>query len=691
MYRARLCDLAAKLWRRSNVPAIHRRSIAGRRTLHALLVYGPDVAAAQKHGLPIVALESTIITHGMPYPDNLSTALKVEDAIRKQGVVPATIGIIDGKIYVGLNNEQLETLSKADSARTMKCSRRDISFILSHGLNGGTTVSGTMLIAHAAGIPIMATGGIGGVHRGAELTLDISADLIELGRTPVAVVCSGVKSILDIGKTLEYLETQGVPVVKIGDTPEFPAFYCSETSDKIKAPCRVSNAKEAAGIVETQGVLGIGTGILFAVSIPEKYALQPSVVDAAISEALTKANAMRVTGKQVTPFLLNELNKITRGQSLEANIALIENNAKVAAEIASNLCERSQTAHVRSASVRSIISRQKPIVIGGSVLDTVLQVKEPEINNDGRTHTGRSRRSCGGVGRNVADALLKLGLKNTRLISVVGDDEHGKTILESLGAGSETVKRMSDVNTARFTVILDVNGECHFCVSEMESFTAIAPKLIKEYQSHLEEASLIVLDANLELDTMRCVLDVASQANVPVWYEPTDVQKAARIFEVGPHWKNVLHFVSPNRNELRVIGERLNIPVAERMDLEAVRSVAEQLIEHIPVVVTTLGARGVLVTRRASQNEPFYDERGELIADSPAIASRLYPAVDGAERTGEILSVSGCGDCFTAGMIYGIHKNLDEIGCVSVALKAAALSLRSFDAVPRTLRDALQR
>ncbi|KYM97772.1 Pseudouridine-5'-phosphate glycosidase [Cyphomyrmex costatus] len=382
MHRSRLSELLTKLWRRSDVPPIHRRSIAGRDSL----VYGPDVVAARKRGLPIVALESTIITHGMPYPDNLDTALKVEDAIRKQDVVPATIGIINGKIHVGLNNEQLETLSKVDPAKTMKCSRRDISFILSQGLNGGTTVSGTMLIAHAAGIPIMATGGIGGVHRGAELTLDISADLIEFGRTPVAVVCSGVKSILDIGKTLEYLETQGVPVIKIGETSEFPAFYCSETTDKIKAPCRISNAKEAAGIIEAQRVLDINTGILFAVPIPEKYALQPSVVDAAISEALKKANAMHITGKQVTPFLLSELNEITRGQSLEANIALIENNAKVAAEIALNLCEKSQTADIRSTSVSSIISKQKPVVIGASVLDTVLQVKDPQIKVSQKSH-----------------------------------------------------------------------------------------------------------------------------------------------------------------------------------------------------------------------------------------------------------------------------------------------------------------
>ncbi|XP_072745140.1 uncharacterized protein [Anoplolepis gracilipes] len=676
MHRIRLNDLAAKLWRRSDMPTIHRhrRSITGRNSL----VYGSEVAAARKNGLPIVALESTIITHGMPYPDNLNTALKVEDA----SAVPATIGIIDGKVHVGLNNKQLEILSKADSAKTMKCSRRDICFIVSHGLNGGTTVSATMLIAHAADIPIMATGGIGGVHRGAEMTFDVSTDLIELGRTPVAVVCSGVKSILDIEKTLEYLETQGIPVIKIGEMPEFPAFYCSETSDKIKAPYRVSNAKKAADIVKTQRALGINTGILFAVSIPEKYTLKPDIIDSAISKALERASSMHITGKQVTPFLLNELNKITCGQSLEANIALIENNAKVAAEIALNLCEKSRTSCIGGpAPVQSIISKQKPVVIGGAVLDTVVQVKELKICHDGRTHAGQSRRSCGGVARNVADALIKLGLENTRLISVVGNDEHGKVILESLGTGGKTVKQLSDVNTAKLTVIVDVNGECHFCVSEMESLTAIVPELIKERQSHLEEASLIVLDGNFGLDTMRCVLNIASQANVPVWYEPTDIQKATKIFEAGPQWKNILHFISPNENELKVISKYFNIPVSENMDLTAVKSIAEQLLEYIPIVVTTLGPQGVLVTRKALQDEPFYNKSGELIVNS-SIASRLYPVI---EKSSEILSVSGCGDCLTAGIIYGIHKNLNETDCISIALKAAALSSRSFDTVPRTL------
>ncbi|EFN87201.1 Uncharacterized protein yeiN [Harpegnathos saltator] len=391
MHRIRLFDLAAstKLRRRFNMPMIYHRSIAGRNSL----IYGAVVATARKNGSPIVALESTIITHGMPYPDNLNTALRIEDAIRKQGVVPATIGIIDGKIYIGLNKGQLEVLSKADPSKTVKCSRRDISAIVSCAMNGGTTVSATMLIAHVAGISIMATGGIGGVHRGAELSWDVSTDLTELERTPVAVVCSGVKSILDVEKTLEYLETHGVPVVKIGETLDFPAFYCLKTLNEVKAPCRVSNAEEAADIVQTQRTLGINTGILFAVPIPHEYALDPTVMDVAIREALKKANEARVTGKQVTPFLLSQLNEITHGQSLGANVALVENNAKVAAEIALRLCKRtsqsapSSTAASAAASVRSIICKQKPVIIGGAVLDTVLQVRESEISVSQESHS----------------------------------------------------------------------------------------------------------------------------------------------------------------------------------------------------------------------------------------------------------------------------------------------------------------
>lgn len=342
-------------------------------------LYAPDVEAAKRNGLPLVALESTIITHGMPYPANLETAIKVENAVRTKGAVPATIGILDGRIHIGLNREQLEALARSDSRKTIKCSRRDVSTIVSEKLNGGTTVSATMLLANVSGIPIMATGGIGGVHRGAESTFDISADLMELGRTPIAVVCSGVKSILDIEKTLEYLETQGVPVIKIGETNYFPAFYCTETFRKIKVPRKVSNPKQAAMILKAQRDLGLQTGLLFAVPIPEKYALDPKEMDSAICKALENAKSRGITGKDVTPFLLEELNRITRGQSLQANIALIENNANVAAEIAVNLAERNECYSSNSAAKCFLTPERNPVVIGGAVMDTTLQVKEFEI------------------------------------------------------------------------------------------------------------------------------------------------------------------------------------------------------------------------------------------------------------------------------------------------------------------------
>ncbi|XP_043263251.1 pseudouridine-metabolizing bifunctional protein C1861.05 [Colletes gigas] len=651
-------------------------------------VYGHDVAMAKKNGVPIVALESTIITHGMPYPDNLKTAIKVENAVRSKGAVPATIAILNGQVHVGLNQEQLETLANTQVAKTIKCSHRDISSIVSQNLNGGTTVSATMLLAHLSGIPIMATGGIGGVHRGAESTFDISTDLIELGRTPVAVVCSGVKSILDIEKTLEHLETQGVPVIKIGKTNHFPAFYCTETFNKIETPHKVSSSKEAANILKYQIKLGLRTGLLFAVPIPKTYALDPKEMELAICKALESAKCKDITGKNVTPFLLEELNKITKGQSLQANAALVENNANVAAEIAVNLVERYQSVSNSAATKCFLSPERNPVVIGGAVMDTTLQVKESEMKDDGRTHAGRSRENCGGVGRNIANALVNLGLNTTRLISVVGDDRPGEAIIKNLGDGGQTVERLSNTSTARYTAIIDYKGECRFGIGEMDLFASISPNLIKKYQSYVENASFIVLDGNPPLDTIKYVLDLAIYSKIPVWYEPTDVKKATKIFEAKAQWQNVLHFISPNRNELKIIGKYFGVHVPENkliMDLEEVKTIAEQVAEFVPVVVTTLGSQGVLVARKALGSNPFYDTKGNLV-ENTMITSRLYPPLSYiSEDSNETFNVSGCGDCLTAGIIYGIHKNLYETNCLSLALKAAALSLTSLDAVPASL------
>ena len=293
------------------------------------VVVHPEVAAALAAGRAVVALESTIVSHGMPYPRNLEMAREVESVVRANGAVPATVAIIDGVPTVGLDDNHLRALAEA-GARAAKVSRRDVAPIVAKRATGATTVSATMLLAHRAGVEVFVTGGVGGVHRGGEHTLDVSADLTELGRTPVAVVCAGAKSILDIPRTLEVLETQGAAVVGYG-TDEFPAFF-SRTSG-CAAPARVDAPDEAAAIVRANRNLGLG-GCVFGVPIPSEHEAAGSAVQAAIDTALKEAEREGVRGREVTPFLLERVRTLTGGASLEANVALVKNNAAVGARIA---------------------------------------------------------------------------------------------------------------------------------------------------------------------------------------------------------------------------------------------------------------------------------------------------------------------------------------------------------------------
>jgi pseudouridine-5'-phosphate glycosidase len=302
--------------------------------MHQFLSFSPEVANARAVGKPIVALESTIISHGMPYPQNVQTAREVEQIIRDAGAVPATIAIIGGKICVGLTDEQLEELSKSPDA--IKVSRRDLAFVLSQGKLGATTVAATMICAQLAGIKVFVTGGIGGVHRGAESSMDISADLQELAQTNVAVVCAGVKSILDIGLTLEYLETHGVPVVAVGQ-PGFPAFFTRESG--FNADFQLDTAVEQASFIATKWALGLSGGVVIAAPVPEADAMPKDEIDAITLRALQEAEENGVTGKKVTPFLLARIKTLTEGRSLETNIALVKNNARVGAALARELQE----------------------------------------------------------------------------------------------------------------------------------------------------------------------------------------------------------------------------------------------------------------------------------------------------------------------------------------------------------------
>ena len=293
----------------------------------------PEVDAALKAGKPVVALESTIISHGMPYPQNVETALKVEQTIREGGATPATIAIIGGRLKAGLTPEEIEYLGKKGTAVT-KASRRDLPVLVARGQDGATTVTTTMIIAAMAGIKVFATGGIGGVHRGAETTMDISADLEELARTPVMVICAGAKSILDLGLTLEYLETKGVPVIGYG-TEELPAFYTRKSGFKVDY--RVDSPEELAAIFKAKQEMSLGGGMLVTNPIPEAYSMDPSRINKAIDEAVAEAQQRGIHGKETTPFLLAKIKDITGGDSLASNIQLVLNNARLAAKTAASL------------------------------------------------------------------------------------------------------------------------------------------------------------------------------------------------------------------------------------------------------------------------------------------------------------------------------------------------------------------
>jgi pseudouridine-5'-phosphate glycosidase len=297
------------------------------------LEYSKEVANAIENNLPLVALESTIISHGMPYPENVETALNCQKIIREHGAVPATIAILNGKLKVGLSDEEIDFLGK-EGVKIQKTSRRDIAYNVMNKINGATTVSATMYIAALAGMKVFATGGIGGVHRGAENTMDISADLEELAMTDVAVISAGAKSILDLGLTLEYLETKGVPVIGF-QTEVLPAFYCEKSNFKVNF--RMDTPLEIARLIKTKYDLGLKGGLLIANPVPRQHSMDKDHIDKAIQEAIAEMNELGIKGKETTPYLLRKIASITKGKSLESNIALVYNNCRLGAEISVQL------------------------------------------------------------------------------------------------------------------------------------------------------------------------------------------------------------------------------------------------------------------------------------------------------------------------------------------------------------------
>ncbi|XP_067446326.1 uncharacterized protein zgc:136858 isoform X1 [Thunnus thynnus] len=633
----------------------------------------PSVSQALAENRPVVALESTIITHGMPYPHNLSTAKEVEAIVRAEEATPATVGVIDGKIHVGLSSEELDHLARCKSS--MKVSRRDLPYVISKGLSGGTTVSATMIAAHRAGISVFVTGGIGGVHRDGENSLDISADLTELGRTPIAVVSAGVKSILDIGRTLEFLETQGVCVATYGTSKNFPAFFSPQSG--FTSPYQVCNPEEAAKLISSTLSLGLQSGVLLAVPIPEEHAAAGQQIEQAIQTAVTEASAKGITGRDVTPFILQKVNVLTEGKSLQANIALIHNNAKVGSQIACALSKEMNKRKLRSTSDHhGKKSESDVVVIGGINVDFIAKGKTQTLLF-GQTNPGSVCQSFGGVGRNIADSLSRLGYKPL-FISATGADSHSDAVLNYCKhMNTSGVARLQDQSTATYCAVITESGELSLGLGDMDVHQQITEHYVSQFEKQLSSATLVCLDGNIPVSTIDYVCSVAKKHNINVWYEPTDSEKACKPF-LSDAWKS-LSYSSPNLAELCTMNKTLGIQTPEVLpsSLDEVLSVAvalsRPLLEHLHCLVVTLGAHGVLLCGEHDTGSVNLQPRKQK--NKRKLCALHYPALTVTAE--ETMNVSGAGDSLAGALMAGILQGQKTDTCVQMGLLAARMSLAS--------------
>ncbi|KAI4736170.1 IdgA domain protein [Aureobasidium sp. EXF-12298] len=569
-----------------------------------------EVQQAIHENRPVVALESTIYTHGFPYPDNIALASHLESIVRAGGGVPATIGILDGVARVGLDAEEVIRLAgAAGKPDTLKISRRDLGFACGLGspgrrYNGGTTVAGTMILAHLAGIQVFATGGLGGVHRGAESTMDISADLTELGRTPVAVVSSGCKSFLDIGRTLEYLETQGVPVATFADGREgridFPAFWTRESG--IQSPMILDNEKTAAAVIHAHKSLGLQSGLLFANPIPEAFSIAKAEMDKVIEEALQEAAQAGATGAANTPFILAKIKDLTGKNSVKSNKALIENNVRRGTSVAAELTKlqtetdqgqtsmfqpapRSQIVGSDSSKYTAPVEQTKAatspsvFVAGALAVDFSCDFapissaagKQPVLHT---SNPAKINQSLGGVAHNVARAANLVG-DPVRLCSAVGDDLSGKAALDALtteGLEGTGIKIREARSTAQYVAVNDASKDLVIAMADMNildepaahpgqpsTTTSTSSDTLNDFwlpQLQQSKPTHLVLDANWQPSSLSRWLKAAKSISAHVSFEPVSTAKATKIFQLPRQtplqtFPNAsIHLSTPNSMEL---------------------------------------------------------------------------------------------------------------------------------------------
>jgi len=603
----------------------------------------------------------------------------------------------DGVCRVGLTASELEDLAHAgQEGRATKCSTRELSLFLAskQGNNkqqkpqwGATTVASTMTLAHLAGIPTFVTGGIGGVHRGGESTLDVSADLLELSRTPVVVVSAGIKSILDISRTLQVLETNGVPTVAYR-TDEFPAFFSPHSG--VAAPARVDDAEQVAAAFEAARELGLSHGML--VAVPNQSPAEGAAVEDAIQSALAEAAELEISGQAVTPFLLKRVAEKTAGESLRSNMALVEQNAVVGAEIAIAIAEKariknqsslsSPTQHFPSAAV---LPPSRVVVMGGTVLDLVAQPNKGEKLRLGTSNPASCRESDGGVARNIAEVLGRLG-SSPLLYSAVGNDSRGLSMLHRLStkygiqASDETVQIVDKANTATYIAVMNEKGDLHTACADMTVLDAIQPPS----QKVLEQAEILVLDANPPVSVMHQTALYAHRAGIKVFLEPTSVAKALKVAK-DESLMSCLTFASPNLDELSAMADGWSTTPDDHDvllyddELSRVRPLAEKVIRRMSPegahLLVTCGAKGVLLASKESSSS----------TDSSEVTFQRFPA----KKVLDVKNATGAGDTLSGAFIHAILEGKTIAEAVSIGIEAATMSLEWSDsAIAPSLSDA---
>jgi pseudouridine-5'-phosphate glycosidase/pseudouridine kinase len=527
----------------------------------------------------------------MPYPQNLQVAKELENVVRAGGAVPATIAVIHGVPRIGLSEEHLTLLAK-NQHEVKKASTRDLAYVCAKGLHAATTVASTMKLASLANIHVFATGGVGGVHRGAETTMDISADLIELSRTPVTVVCAGIKSILDIPKSLEVLETQGVPVMGY-QTESFPAFFTNNSG--YFAPGIIRHPKEVAQMIVNNEEMKISSGIV--VAVPNPQPADETMINDAISEALQEAEKNGIKGAAITPFLLGKIERITGGKSLEANIALVKNNTKIATEIAchyvalskSNPKNASFSSHNKVFEVQSTPTQQNQsgdvsepskipfntnkqqilspprqnsdaVVIGGAVMDIIGRVTA-SLTRQHTSNPGSLQTSHGGVGRNIADSLARNGT-SVLLATSVGYDDSGKSLIQHANQlqmdTSHVLVKSSDIDengkviqewsTASYCAIHDQNGNLNLGLADMSIFNAIDGVYVETLKDQIAKCKIVVTDGNISVSAFSKIAELCDELNKPIFFEPTSDFKCLLPFQSNAF--NRVSILKPNTTEL---------------------------------------------------------------------------------------------------------------------------------------------